>query len=93
MAVTKKLQVQNHLWTLTHDHLVFYTRAQQENQVCQECPELMALLYVSLLVFFFLHIIKMMSFARLELSCLHFLGSPRKGGASWNQRKPGWCQP
>lgn len=77
----------------------FSIRVPQENQVCQECPELMALLYVNLsnfrLLFLYQYNIIVfnpptLTFATFEL-CLSFLGSPRKGGSDWHQRKPGRC--
>lgn len=78
---------------------IFSTRVPQENQVCQECPELMALLYVNLSKFLLLFLCQYniiilnpptLTFSTFEL-CLYLLGSPRKGGASWHQRKPCRC--
>lgn len=85
---------------LTHDHLFISTRVQLENQVCQECLELMDLPYVILFIFVlaFVSLQQKINSPQLPVFCkawtLHplFSGSPRKGGTYWHQRKSGGCQ-
>lgn len=86
-------------------HPVLSIRVPQENQVCQECPELTAHPYVALLSFLALFFVFTYSFnlSQFELNSRYSVsfvkrkmltllpassGSPRKGGTSWNQRKP-----
>lgn len=60
-------------WTLINDHM-FSSRVPQENQVCQECPEPTALLYVRLFLPFFVLCIKT-EISLIQQPCISFLSS------------------